>query len=1058
MTYRPIILLVCLLTLGCFCAGTTCSTSRADEPALLPQNEDAQPLTPGAAVIPIQEDAHFRDVCLIDAEVGFAVGDQGAIWKTTDGGESWKWQPTGFAFSLTDVCFLTRKVGWIAARGVHPYGQEGWGLILHTRDGGATWNRLPQNQLPPLNSVQFFDLENGVAIGEASPQYPSGVMVTSDGGQTWIARPGESDKNWLAGHFANIQEGVVTGALGQIAQATPDQFSPVTFSQFDLRALRDVHYSRSGACWIAGEGGSLFYSKNQGTSWSEPPSKLPDPLALMQDFQSVTQAGSHVWVAGSPGSVIWHSPDEGQTWEPQYTGQTVPIEKITFNSDSHGCAVGALGTILLTQDGGRTWRNVKGGDRHVALMQVAIDRENIDVPLLAQQSAEQGYRSFVYLPVRDDVPQSHYRGSASGPLLSNSSVLAVHGSHSVTAWQFPLVSPDLEYDRMGLIEELNRWSDGNLGPVMLEAFVCQLRTWRPEVLVLPQADTKNEINKLFQQAFHEAIAAAADPTRFLKQQELLGLKPWQVKRVFYQAADGRVGDVEVDPYDLLARKSQTIIEFAASGLHQTGRGNLDSISPVHYQFVPPTDPNIRQPSSSFFGGIVLAPGGAARRQLEPLNEEALEKAKKLAQRRKHLTAISEYSLDEQGHSGQMLSELHQSLRGFTPRQASEHLAQLARQYREQGYAELEELVLVELINLYPHESITSHAVTRLYHIWSSTELAWIRSRESVVQQETGRLNRQAQGDLIRQAEALRGQRSADAPPLLLKGEQDPFEQTQREGDFKVGPQKDWRNARVKLWRTQAVQLAEYFQTADEYQFHTPAIQFPLAGLIRELEPADRRQFASAEANDPVALFQLIGANSRPSVASKKTKTPPHLDGLLSDPCWEKAGEIRLSSERSQPTGTDNRPILFLAHDDKFLYVAGSFPKLDIPYAETITAGRQHDEAAAGFDRLQMVIDLDADYHSAYEFTFDQRGQISESCVGDSRWDPQLYLAVVQDETHWRLEGAIPMEELCPHAPEPGQRWAVCLQRIVPSVAVQGWALPTGQEVTPSSFGTVMFEE
>ncbi|MEZ6046972.1 MAG: hypothetical protein R3C11_15605 [Planctomycetaceae bacterium] len=180
--------------------------------------------------------------------------------------------------------------------------------------------------------------------------------------------------------------------------------------------------------------------------------------------------------------------------------------------------------------------------------------------------------------------------------------------------------------------------------------------------------------------------------------------------------------------------------------------------------------------------------------------------------------------------------------------------------------------------------------------------------------------------------------------------------------------------------------------------------------------------------------------------------------MLSDPCWEEANEIRLQESKQQDGVTDRIALVMIAYDDEYFYVAGSFPKYNIPYAEVTTAGRQHDQAAAGFDRLRFCIDLDADYHSSYQLTFDQRGQVSESCINDSRWDPQLYVAVVQDDAYWRLEGAIPFEELSPHPPKPGQSWAISVQRIIPSTGIQSWSFPAAEELLPSSFGTVRFGE
>ena len=74
-----------------------------------------------------------------------------------------------------------------------------------------------------------------------------------------------------------------------------------------------------------------------------------------------------------------------------------------------------------------------------------------------------------------------------------------------------------------------------------------------------------------------------------------------------------------------------------------------------------------------------------------------------------------------------------------------------------------------------------------------------------------------------------------------------------------------------MWREQAVRLAQYLEQADSYQFQTPEIQFPLAGLLPGMSDKQRKHFKHAGAADLVKLSELQGAVSRPSIACRKTK-------------------------------------------------------------------------------------------------------------------------------------------------------------------------------------------
>ena len=80
-------------------------------------------------------------------ERGWAVGGEGVILATADGGRTWRPQASGVGEDLHDVRFFDEAEGWAVGRG---------GVLLHTRDGGRTWaeaRRVSTHSLERLFTV-----------------------------------------------------------------------------------------------------------------------------------------------------------------------------------------------------------------------------------------------------------------------------------------------------------------------------------------------------------------------------------------------------------------------------------------------------------------------------------------------------------------------------------------------------------------------------------------------------------------------------------------------------------------------------------------------------------------------------------------------------------------------------------------------------------------------------------------------------------------------------------------------------------------------------------------
>jgi photosystem II stability/assembly factor-like uncharacterized protein len=101
-----------------------------------------------------------------------AVGQQGVIVVSDDGGANWKQVPSPASVMLTRVRFFNDKLGWAV-------GYDG--TILHTADGGQSWTLQHSNpEARVLYDVLFLDPQNGIAAGAYGAFYR-----TADGGKTW---------------------------------------------------------------------------------------------------------------------------------------------------------------------------------------------------------------------------------------------------------------------------------------------------------------------------------------------------------------------------------------------------------------------------------------------------------------------------------------------------------------------------------------------------------------------------------------------------------------------------------------------------------------------------------------------------------------------------------------------------------------------------------------------------------------------------------------------------------------------------------------------------------
>ncbi len=635
--------------------------------------QDAGP-APSNAFDPIaadalRNDAWLHDVCFSDTEQGWAVGDRGAIWHSGDGGRNWQLQDSGVACPLWSVCFINAQTGWAAGGFSHPFLHSSAGVLLATRDGGRHWYHDPKLLLPALKRIHFFDAKHGWAAGDSSPLFPAGVFASRDGGRTWMPLGGGSAAGWTAGDFSDAQTGILAGRNGAVAAVRYGEPASAPAAGLDLQTLRQLRLPAPPFAWLAGDGGTVLFTADLGEHWRAPPA-LPRDTAALLDFAALAVRGPKCWIAGTPGSRVLHSPDGGRTWSVVPTPTTLPLDALCFPDDRHGWAVGAMGTILASDDGGRSWRRQRAGGARAALLGLFCHEDDVPLELLARLAGNEGYLSVVDVLGRRDLEVADDEAHRDDRI--RQAVVAVGGCGAETAWQFPLRQAGLQLSAPQVIECWDRFHGGR-GLQDLEAhLVRQIRLWRREIVVTQCAAAAGDdaAQQLVAQTVAGAIGKAADPRAFPAQTTLAGLDPWQVKRAYGSLSPGNRGTIDLMTSQLAPRLGRSLADVAAPARSLL----VDRFQPPAdlLGFRPLAEAGLPgQGGGDFFAGATLPPGGEARRQLTDASAEGVELLQQMAKRRRHVQAVLDQADRDPQAALRLLAQIGELTRGLDPASAAE---------------------------------------------------------------------------------------------------------------------------------------------------------------------------------------------------------------------------------------------------------------------------------------------------------------------------------------------------------------------------------------------------
>jgi photosystem II stability/assembly factor-like uncharacterized protein len=993
------------------------------------------------------DDAALRAVQFVDANEGWAVGDEGVIWHTIDGGDTWERQPTGLRASLRSVHFLNPFTGWVAGREELPHGAGSVGVLLFTRDGGLKWSRAATNALPGLHRVRFLDAKTGFVVGDGSDQYPTGVFQTADAGRTWKPVAGPRSPAWLAADFLDARTGALAGAWSRLAAFRQGVLGAADVDTLGGRTVRGLQLVDRFAVAV-GQGGLVLLSADSaGARWSYADLRLPPEVSACWDFHAVHCAGEQIWVVGRPGSAVLHSPDRGQTWDVRATGQPLPLNGVFFVDGRRGWAVGELGSILATVDGGQSWRVQHRGGQRAAVLLLHARSSGLPVDTVALLGGEEGYLAAGVRVLAAD-PASAAPGLAAEEQRFAAAVRQAGGAAGEVLWQFPLPQHLARANKPDLVRFWDRLHADRASEAILRQLVLALRVWRPDVVITDHPDphaTGSPGEALVAEALHEAFTRAADPKAFPEQLERLRLEPWAVSKVYGRWEDRTGAQVFLDLTAVSPRLQAPARDFAApaAGLLAEVPGVLPA-----QRFYRLLDSRIAGATDhrDLMQGVALTAGGVARRNLPPLAELPPEVEKALRTRRL-LHALAETPAGALTDPNKVMGQIGPALATLPEHQAAPAAFGVASHYARLGHWSLAREIYLLLVDRYPANPHSADAYRWLIRHNTSSEA---RRRH-----ELGQFMVATRFDV--------GQRT-DQSLITAAGT---YGDTVRTRELTLlGDQRETRS-----WYEGGLEAGKRLAAFGPLYARDPSVQFCLQAARRQLgdfEPA-RQWYAGFRAehgegpwSDAAAaelwLTQRSGPPPKPLAVCRQTATRPFLDGQFDDPCWQGLKPLVFrnvvgESDKDYPTEA------WLAYDKDFLYLALRCRHPAERYIEPVKV-RPRDADLRPYDRVSLMLDLDRDYASYFHLAVDQRGCVSEECrlagTGDRSWNPRWFVAVRSDREGWQIEASIPLMELTGDHVTLGRTWACNLVRVLPGRGVQAWAVPADVQPRPEGMGLVTF--
>jgi len=269
---------------------------------------------------------NLNGVYMVNSNVSYAVGNNGTVLKTTNGGTTWTAKSFPASSTNLSVYFQNELTGFIGNQNA---------FIYKTVDGGNNWEMNGAASTYAVTSVVMTTSTNGFC-----GDHYGNLQRSTDNGQTWYTQftmPGYDSKIF----FSNDNRGWAVDTYGYVSYTVNGGYNWSSV-RISTDTLSSVYFISSSIGYAAGDSGRVFKTTNSGTNWS-----LLNTGTTAKLNSVYAQSLTNIYACGNAGTFIY-STNGGTSWVSAPQG-TQNLKNMNFiPSTIIGNMVGDLGTIYRT--------------------------------------------------------------------------------------------------------------------------------------------------------------------------------------------------------------------------------------------------------------------------------------------------------------------------------------------------------------------------------------------------------------------------------------------------------------------------------------------------------------------------------------------------------------------------------------------------------------------------------------------------------------------------------------------------------------------------------------
>jgi photosystem II stability/assembly factor-like uncharacterized protein len=226
---------------------------------------------------------------------------------------------------------------YVRAYATNPSGTTYGNLVIFQTSAG--WAKQISGTNTILNSIYFTDASNGYAVGNNGT-----ILKTTNAGISWVAKSSGTTSNLNSIYFINTTTGYIVGDNGTIL-TTNDSSTWATQAGGTNNNLNSVYFTDANHGYAVGANGIIL--SFDGANWTSQTNGA-------NNLNSVCFVGATGCAVGANGTILTTN-NYGNIWVTQSGGTSNLLNSVYFTSANTGYAVGVNGTILQTNNAGFTW-------------------------------------------------------------------------------------------------------------------------------------------------------------------------------------------------------------------------------------------------------------------------------------------------------------------------------------------------------------------------------------------------------------------------------------------------------------------------------------------------------------------------------------------------------------------------------------------------------------------------------------------------------------------------------------------------------------------------------